>query len=66
MNPVIEVIVSTTGQTQVRTRGFSGSSCREASQFLEQALGQRVTEQLTPEFHQPSGQSIGQQQHLNP
>ena len=48
----IEILVSPNGETTVRTRGFAGPSCREASRFVEQALGQRTDEQLTPEFHQ--------------
>ena len=35
----IEIIVSSTGQTQVETKGFAGSECRDASRFLEEALG---------------------------
>ncbi|MCE9553869.1 MAG: DUF2997 domain-containing protein [Planctomycetes bacterium] len=48
---IIEVIVSPTGETKIETRGFSGGECRDASRFIEQALGQRLTEQLTAEFH---------------
>ena len=48
----IEILVSPKGETTVTTRGFAGSSCRDASKFIEQALGQRVGEQLTAEFHQ--------------
>lgn len=48
----IELVVSPQGETVVQTKGFVGSTCREASQFLEQALGRRTTEQLTAEFHQ--------------
>ena len=48
----IEIIVGAKGETSVQTRGFTGSSCREASQFIEQALGQRLAEHLTAEFHQ--------------
>ena len=51
MMKVIEVIVSPDGQSRVATKGFSGSECREASQFVEQALGQKLQEQLTPEFY---------------
>ena len=51
MSRIIEIIVSPIGQTRVETRGFAGSECRQASQFLEQALGQRTSEQLTAEFH---------------
>lgn len=48
----IEIMVSPTGATTVQTKGFVGSSCREASRFLEQALGTQASERLTPEFHQ--------------
>ena len=48
----IEITVSPTGQTDVQTKGFSGGECREASRFVEEALGQRVSETLTGEFHQ--------------
>ena len=34
----IEIIVSPTGETNVQTKGFAGSSCRDASAFLEKAL----------------------------
>jgi len=47
----IEIIVSPKGEATVTTRGFAGSSCKEASKFLEQALGQRTGERLTAEFH---------------
>lgn len=47
----IEIIVSPKGETTVTTKGFAGSSCKEASKFIEQALGQRTGERLTAEFH---------------
>lgn len=47
----IEIIVSPKGETTVTTKGFAGSSCREASKFIEQALGQRIGERLTSEVH---------------
>lgn len=47
----IEIVVTPTGQTKVQTQGFTGSSCCEASRFLEQALGSRISETLTAEFH---------------
>lgn len=49
---IIRVIVSPTGETRVETRGFVGGECRDASRFLEQALGQPVGERLTAEFYQ--------------
>ncbi len=48
----IEIIVTPDGTTSVQTRGFVGSSCRDASRFIEQALGQHTGEKLTAEFHQ--------------
>lgn len=49
---LIEILVSPQGSTSVTTKGFAGPSCREASQFLEQALGQPAEEHRTAEFHQ--------------
>lgn len=48
----IEITVSPTGETMLETKGFTGSSCRNASEFLEKALGRRTSERLTSEFHQ--------------
>jgi hypothetical protein len=52
MKKIIRVIVGPRGEVKIETRGFTGSDCREASKFLEQALGQPVSEQLTAEFYQ--------------
>ena len=64
MNQTIEITVNTKGETTVQTKGFTGSSCRAASQFIEKALGERTGEQLTAEFHQtqPETQAIKQGQ----
>jgi hypothetical protein len=55
----IEVIVSTTGEVTVQTKGFTGSTCKAASQFIEQALGIKQSEKLTADFYAQS--SIPQQ-----
>ena len=47
----IKITVSPTGQTRVETKGFTGGECREASRFVEQALGTRSAETLTAEYH---------------
>jgi hypothetical protein len=52
MNKIIEIIVSPTGETRLETKGFTGNECKEASKFVEQALGNRAGEHLTAEFHQ--------------
>ncbi len=52
MKKTIEIVVSPTGETKVETKGFTGGECRDASKFVEQALGQRTAEQLKGEFYQ--------------
>jgi hypothetical protein len=64
MNKTIEIIISPEGQTRVETKGFVGSECRQASQFIEQALGRRTGEHLTAEFHQNASQQQSNQQRL--
>lgn len=54
MTRTIEIIVAPTGQTRVETKGFVGSDCRQASQFIERALGQQSDELLKAEFYQTS------------
>mgnify|MGYP006067579077 CR=1 FL=1 len=56
----IEITVAPNGQTSVATKGFAGSECRDASRFIEEALGRRLNEQLTPEFHQASAHQESQ------
>ena len=48
----IVIIVTSDGQSRIETRGFTGSHCRDASRFLEGALGKVSSEQLTAEYHQ--------------
>ena len=58
MNKTIEVTVSPDGQSTVQTKGFSGAECRQASRFIEQALGQRTAEVLTAEFYQTQADRV--------
>ena len=58
MSKIIEITIGPKGETTVQTKGFSGTECRDASRFVEQALGQRTAEQLTGEFYQ--GQQTSQ------
>ena len=55
----IKITVDPKGQARVETSGFTGGECREASRFVEQALGTRSAETLTAEFHQ--GEQAGQE-----
>ncbi len=59
MSKVIEIVVNPKGEATVQTKGFAGAECREASKFVEQALGQSTAESLTAEFHQ--GQQAAQE-----
>jgi len=52
MKKTIEIIFAPTGETIVQTNGFTGPSCRDASKFLEEALGRQTGERLMPEYHQ--------------
>ena len=60
MSQTIEVVVAPNGETRMETKGFTGASCRAASEFLERALGAATGERLKPEFYQ----TTQAQQHL--
>ena len=47
----IEITVATDGTTKVEANGFTGSSCREASKFIRDALGKSRDEKLKSEFY---------------
>ena len=51
MNKTITIIVTPDGKTKVETQGYTGQSCREASTFIETALGQKTAEQFKPEYY---------------
>lgn len=51
MPRIIEVIVSPKGETRLQTKGYAGSECRQASKFLEQALGVITVETKTAEYY---------------
>ena len=62
MKKTIEIIVETSGETTLQTKGIAGPGCQAASKFLEQALGERTDQRLTAEFHQPCSTQQTQQQ----
>ena len=49
---IIEITVTADGESKVETIGFIGAECRDASRFIEQALGVSKREKLKSEFHQ--------------
>jgi hypothetical protein len=48
----IVITIDPKGNSRVETKGYQGDECREASRFVEQALGRRTSETLTAEYHQ--------------
>lgn len=52
MGEQIIIVVSPDGTTKVETKGFQGSTCKDATKALEQALGTVESETLKPEYHQ--------------
>jgi len=52
MPRILEVTVSPTGETTVQTKGYAGSDCLQASQFLEVSLGVPTQDQKTGEYYQ--------------
>ena len=51
----IEITVSPEGATSIKTTGFTGSSCKDATRDLERALGVAGRETLQPEYFQQAG-----------
>jgi len=49
---LIEITVSPTGETTIRTQGYSGTECLDATRSLEAALGVKTVEQHTAELYQ--------------
>jgi hypothetical protein len=55
----IEITVSPQGATTIKTSGFIGGSCKDATRDLERALGLAGRESLLPEYHHQT--STGEQ-----
>ena len=51
MTKTITITVAPDGKTKVETQGYTGSACREASKFIEAALGLKTAEQFKPEYY---------------
>jgi hypothetical protein len=47
----IEITISPEGATSIKTSGFTGSACRDATRDLERALGVAGKESLLPEYY---------------
>jgi hypothetical protein len=60
-NKTIIITISPTGETKIESKGFTGTSCRDATRPLEQALGVVESDNPTAEFYQ--AQPVNTQQH---
>ena len=47
----IIITVGLAGETTVQTHGYTGATCKDASRFIEEAIGEKTAEQLTPDYH---------------
>ena len=46
---IIDVIND--GEVKIETRGFTGKSCIQESQFLKDLLGKEISQQLIPAYY---------------
>lgn len=58
----IQITFDITGDVKVKMLGFSGKTCRDASVFIEQALGKVKSVQRRPEYYQAKTESQIKQQ----
>jgi hypothetical protein len=47
----IEITVSPEGATSIKTSGFTGATCKDATRELERALGVAGIDRVLPEFY---------------
>ena len=66
--PTIEILVSPAGEITVEAEGYTGSTCEEATRFLEEALGLAGNRTRKAEFYRreqrnknPNQQQLGNQ-----
>jgi hypothetical protein len=48
----MEIEISRDGKVSIKVKGVQGMECLEFSQFLEEALGETVEQELTSEYYQ--------------
>jgi len=58
----IIVEVDADGSIEIEVNGYSGSSCREATEWLEQELGVVTEHKLKPDYYRQAG--INQQRRI--
>jgi len=48
----MEIEIDRDGKVNIKVKGVQGADCLEFSQFLEEALGETVEQELTSEYYQ--------------
>lgn len=48
----IEIIIDEDGTLSGETKGFAGKTCKDASKFIEDSLGQKTSDVNTKEYYQ--------------
>lgn len=62
----IVLMIDDDGKTKLQTKGFRGKSCMQASKFLEDALGNTISNEFTPEYFEIQGVVVdNKKKHLN-
>ena len=54
----IVVDVLDTGEVKIETKGFTGKTCIQESQFLKDLLGKEISTQLTPAYYRVGQQEV--------
>jgi DUF2997 family protein len=48
----MEIEIDRDGKVNIKVKGIQGADCLEFSQFLEEALGETVEQEVTSEYYQ--------------
>jgi hypothetical protein len=46
------------GEIKLETRGFTGKTCMEETEFVKNILGNEITRQLTPSFYTEGKEAV--------
>ncbi|HXJ55421.1 MAG TPA: DUF2997 domain-containing protein [Verrucomicrobiae bacterium] len=58
--PIINVTINPDGTVEVAPSGFKGKKCKDATKFLEDALGMTGDGKKTAEYYETESVKIGQ------
>ena len=57
MKPII-IDVLDDGEIKIETRGFTGKTCLEETEFIKVILGNEITRQLTPAYYTQGTEAV--------